>query len=134
MKATWFLKLADQLASPRIKVSKNHIAKKGRRRRKISYAGRDTKLHFLPQLSSDAATEHATGDFVRIGIEVGAELGNMSHAWWDQVAVEHAVTVPSTLRDIYNPYGDSMIIVNKHGRRVVNEKAVYNEQIGRAHV
>ena len=58
----------------------------------------------------------------------GAELGNMSHAWWDQVAVEHAVTVPSTLKDVYNPYGDSMIIVNKHGRRVVNEKAVYNER------
>ena len=80
-----------------------------------------------PVLGS-AATEHATGDFVRIGIEVGAELGNMSHAWWDQVAVEHAVTVPSTLKDVYNPYGDSMIIVNKHGRRVVNEKAVYNER------
>lgn len=40
-----------------------------------------------------AAAESATGDFVRIGIEAGAKLGNMSHAWWDQVAVEHAVTV-----------------------------------------
>jgi succinate dehydrogenase/fumarate reductase flavoprotein subunit len=75
-----------------------------------------------------AASESATGDFVRIGIEVGAELGNMSHAWWDQVVVEHAVTVPSTIKDVYSPYGDSMLMVNKHGKRVVNEKAVYNER------
>ena len=75
-----------------------------------------------------AAAESATGDFVRIGIEAGAKLGNMSHAWWDQVAVEHAVTVPSTIKDVYNPHGDSMLQVNKHGVRVVNEKAVYNDR------
>jgi hypothetical protein len=79
-----------------------------------------------------AASESATGDFVRIGIESGAQLGNMSHAWWDQVAVEHAVTVPSTIKDVYSPYGDSMLMVNKHGTRAVNEKAVYNER-GQAH-
>lgn len=74
------------------------------------------------------AVDEARGDFVRIGIEVGAQLGNMSHAWWDQVVVEHAVTVPSTIRDVYSPHGDSMLMVNRHGRRVVNEKAVYNER------
>jgi succinate dehydrogenase/fumarate reductase flavoprotein subunit len=75
-----------------------------------------------------AASETASGDFVRIGIEAGAQLGNMSHAWWDQVVVEHAITVPSTIKDVYSPYGDSMLMVNKHGVRVVNEKAVYNER------
>ena len=90
---------------------------------------RDMRFAYLrgPVLGS-AASETATGDFVRIGIEVGAELGNMSHAWWDQVAVEHAVTVPSTLKDVYIPFGDSMFMVNKHGQRVVNEKAVYNDR------
>lgn len=90
---------------------------------------REMRFAYLrgPVLGS-AATEHATGDFVRIGIEVGAELGNMSHAWWDQVAVEHAVTVPSTLKDVYIPFGDSMLMVNKRGERVVNEKAVYNDR------
>jgi 3-oxosteroid 1-dehydrogenase len=78
------------------------------------------------------AVDEARGDFVRIGIEVGAQLGNMSHAWWDQVVVEHAVTVPSTIRDVYSPYGDSMLMVNRHGRRAVNEKAVYNER-GQVH-
>lgn len=75
-----------------------------------------------------AAAETATGDFVRIGIEVGAQLGNMAHAWWDQVVVEHAITVPATIKDVYSPFGDSMLMVNKYGRRVVNEKAVYNER------
>jgi succinate dehydrogenase/fumarate reductase flavoprotein subunit len=90
---------------------------------------RDLRFAYLrgPVLGS-AASETATGDFVRIGMEVGAELGNMSHAWWDQVAVEHAVTVPSTLKDVYIPFGDSMLMVNKRGVRVVNEKAVYNDR------
>src|SRR5207249_4223213 len=74
------------------------------------------------------AVDTAIGDFVRIGLEVGASLGNMCHAWWDQVAVEHAITVPSMIKDVYSPFGDS----NRHGRRVVNEKAVYNER-GQAH-
>jgi 3-oxosteroid 1-dehydrogenase len=74
------------------------------------------------------AVDEARGDFVRIGIEVGAQLGNMSQAWWDQVVVEHAVTVPSTIRDVYSAHGDSMLMVNRFGRRVVNEKAVYNER------
>ena len=74
------------------------------------------------------AVDTAVGDFVRIGLEVAASLGNMSHAWWDQVAVEHAVAVPSTIKDVYSPFGDSMLMVNRHGHRVVNEKAVYNER------
>lgn len=91
-----------------------------------------TRAHLRGPVLGGAAAETATGDFVRIGIEAGAQLGNMSHAWWDQVVVEHAVTVPSTIKDVYSPYGDSMLMVDKHGRRVVNEKAVYNER-GQVH-
>ena len=90
------------------------------------------RAHLRGPVLGGAASESATGDFVRIGIEVGARLGNMSHAWWDQVAVEHAVTVPSTIKDVYSPYGDSMLMVDKYGKRVVNEKAVYNER-GQVH-
>ena len=79
-----------------------------------------------------AAAEGATGDFVKIGIQAGAELGNMSHAWWDQVVVELAARVPQTISDVYSPYGDSMIMVNRFGHRVVNEKSPYNER-GQAH-
>jgi len=75
-----------------------------------------------------AAAEGSTGDFVDIGIEVGAQLGNMTHAWWDQVVAELAVRVPQTIRDVYEPFGDSMVIVDRAGRRVVNEKIPYNER------
>jgi succinate dehydrogenase/fumarate reductase flavoprotein subunit len=79
-----------------------------------------------------AACEGSTGDFVRIGTELGAPLGNMSHAWWAQLVLEMAIRNRSTLRDVYSPYGDSMMMVNRHGRRVLNEKATYNER-GQVH-
>ncbi|GIU93467.1 MAG: fumarate reductase [Acidimicrobiia bacterium] len=75
-----------------------------------------------------ASSPFATGDFVRIGIEAGAQLGNMAHAWWDQVVVELVALNRATRGDVYAPYGDSMLMVNRHGRRVVNEKAPYNER------
>jgi 3-oxosteroid 1-dehydrogenase len=78
------------------------------------------------------AVETNSGDLVDIAGEVGAQLGNMSNAWWDQCIVEVALRVPSTTEDIFFPYGDSMIQVNKYGKRVVNEKQVYNER-GQVH-
>ena len=90
------------------------------------------RAHLRGPVFGGAAAESATGDFVRIGMEAGAQLGNMSNAWWDQVAVEMAVRTRSTSKDIYSPYGDSMLMVNRHGVRVVNEKAPYNER-GQVH-
>lgn len=86
------------------------------------------RTHLRGPVFGGGAVDTATGDLVRIGARLGARFGNMTHAWWDQVAVEHAVTVPSTMRDVYSPFGDSMLMVNKYGRRAVNEKAVYNER------
>jgi 3-oxosteroid 1-dehydrogenase len=68
-----------------------------------------------------------TGDLVRIAASIGADLGNMSNAWWSQVVVESAVNGP-TIKDVWLPFGDSMIQVNRHGERAVNEKMVYNER------
>jgi hypothetical protein len=69
-----------------------------------------------------------TGDFVNIGIQLGAALGNMNNAWWAQNAFEQTTVNSSVPNDIFMPFGDSMIMVNKYGRRVVNEKQVYNER------
>ncbi|MGW4339730.1 FAD-dependent oxidoreductase [Rhodococcus koreensis] len=74
------------------------------------------------------ATPHALGDFVRIGIEVGAALGNMSHGWYTQVPLEAVVRDREVDNGIWVPFGASMIQVNKYGHRVVNEKMVYNER------
>ena len=94
---------------------------------------KDLALEYLRgPVMGGAAGEGATGDFVDIGIEAGAQLGNMSHAWWDQVVVELAARVPQTITDVYSPYGDSMIMVNRFGKRVVNEKSPYSER-GQAH-
>ena len=79
-----------------------------------------------------AAAEGCTGDFIRIGTGMGAALGNMPHAWWAQLVVELAIRNRSTIRDVYSPFGDSMLMVNRHGRRVMNEKATYNER-GQVH-
>jgi succinate dehydrogenase/fumarate reductase flavoprotein subunit len=70
----------------------------------------------------------ATGDFVRMGTEVGAQLGNMTHAWWYQVLLENTIETSQTAGGLFMPFGDSMIQVNRHGRRAMNEKAPYNER------
>jgi succinate dehydrogenase/fumarate reductase flavoprotein subunit len=84
--------------------------------------------HLRGPVFGGAAAAEATGDFVRIGMEAGAQLGNMAHAWWSQVVVELAVRRRATTGDVYSPYGDSMLMVNRFGRRAVNEKAPYNER------
>lgn len=74
----------------------------------------------------------AQGDFIRIGIEAGAMLGNMTGAWFSEVVLEQALLSPSVSLTMEIPPGDSMIVVNKYGRRVVDEKRNYNVR-GRAH-
>ena len=67
------------------------------------------------------------GDFVHIGAAAGAKLANMAHAWWFPQIVEQALQVRSTGTGAL-PSGDSMITVNRFGRRVVNEWVQYNER------
>jgi hypothetical protein len=52
----------------------------------------------------------------------------MNGAWNAQVPLEPALESPSTPDDIWQPIGDSMIMVNKYGKRVVNEKRNYNDR------
>jgi 3-oxosteroid 1-dehydrogenase len=68
------------------------------------------------------------GDFVRIGRQLGTQLGSMHRAFWKQVLVEQAITANGHSIGSFLPFGDSMIQVNKYGRRVVNEKSPYNER------
>ncbi len=75
-----------------------------------------------------------TGDLVPMAAELGADFGNMNNAWWLQLPLEVAINTVGSTADIWIPYGDSMIQVNKYGNRVVNEKAVYNERSQIHHV
>ncbi len=69
-----------------------------------------------------------TGDIVPITTAAGARLGNMNNAWWAQIVLEEALQNRSVATDAFNLPGDSTILVNRYGRRVVNEKMVYNER------
>lgn len=69
-----------------------------------------------------------TGDFIDIGISLGARLGNLNHAFWVENALEQALQTPSLSNENWIPFGDSMVIVNKYGDRVTSEKMVYNER------
>ena len=67
------------------------------------------------------------GDFVRIASSVGAQLRNMNYAWMCPIPLEKAVARRADLVGMFSVAGDSMIFVDKRGRRVVNEKLPYNE-------
>jgi len=70
----------------------------------------------------------AEGDFVTIGAAAGAALGNMNNAWWAQILLEQAVHNSAVPMNVFIPPGDSMVQVNRYGKRFVNEKFVYNER------
>lgn len=83
---------------------------------------------YLPgRVFGSCATTAAQGDFVRIGVEAGAQLGNMGNAWFKQVPVEIALRSPAP-PGVWITWGDSMIQVNRYGRRVVNEKMAYSDR------
>lgn len=67
------------------------------------------------------------GDFVHIGGAVGATLRNMNYAWMCPLPFEWAVARKPDLSGLFTVPGDSMLFVNKYGRRAANEKAPYNE-------
>lgn len=74
------------------------------------------------------AAPGSTGDFIPLATTAGAQLGNMGHAWWGQLSVEAALRTRSVPAQVWSTPGDSMIQVNRYGRRFVNEKIQYNER------
>ncbi|UCV17832.1 FAD-dependent oxidoreductase [Ferribacterium limneticum] len=74
------------------------------------------------------AVPSAEGDFVAIAQTAGAKLGNMVNAWRMQLVLDHSLEMRSVPKGIWQPPGDSMIMVNKYGERVVNEKHNYHDR------
>jgi hypothetical protein len=72
------------------------------------------------------------GDFIPIAERLGAALANTREAWWTQLPLEPCLESFEQGELINQNYGDSMIVVNAEGRRVVNEKETYNER-GKIH-
>jgi 3-oxosteroid 1-dehydrogenase len=68
------------------------------------------------------------GDFIRIAERLGAELANTGEAWWAELPLEPCLESFEQGDLISQIYGDSSILVDAGGRRVVNEKTLYNER------
>ena len=74
------------------------------------------------------AMQVSTGDFISIATDVGAKMGNLSGAWRMQLPIEQAMASRVPVVGVFYVPGDSMIQVNKYGKRVVNEKKNYNDR------
>jgi 3-oxosteroid 1-dehydrogenase len=89
---------------------------------------RELRRNFLsPVIVSGCAAPTNEGDFVRIATALGLPLGNMSSAWLAPIPFEIALQESPYLSGMFAVPGDSMIWVDRCGRRVVNEKTIYNE-------
>jgi len=68
------------------------------------------------------------GDFVYMAASIGAKLGNMQNGWRFQLVLDQVLQTPSLATDMWHNPGDGAFMVNKFGRRVVNEKSNYNDR------
>jgi 3-oxosteroid 1-dehydrogenase len=90
---------------------------------------KDMMRNFQPMpIYGTCSVPTSEGDFITIAQGVGAKLGNLGSAWRMQLVLEHTLNLPSVPRGIWQPPGDSMVIVNKYGDRVVNEKHNYHDR------
>lgn len=80
-----------------------------------------------PIYGACAATS-STGDFIPIAARAGARMGGLDLAWRTQIMLEDALRNRSIPWAVFVLPGDSMVMVNKYGRRVVNESSGYDER------
>ncbi|HLH27360.1 MAG TPA: FAD-dependent oxidoreductase, partial [Acidimicrobiales bacterium] len=73
-----------------------------------------------------------TGDLVPLAVRAGATLGAMHNGWWNQQVAEALDDDAPSVLDVWSVPGDGMVLVNRLGARVVDEKREY-ETRGRAH-
>jgi 3-oxosteroid 1-dehydrogenase len=73
-----------------------------------------------------------TGDLVSIAEAAGADLGMVTSGFWNQQVADHADDLAPTNLNVWYVPGDGVVLVNRHGERVVNEKSDYHSR-GRAH-
>lgn len=84
--------------------------------------------HMPGLVLGSCAVPNSRGEFIALTEDLDVELAHLDCAWWGEVPAELAVETPEVSALLFYPYGDSMIYVNREGRRVVNEKAVYDQR------
>jgi len=73
-----------------------------------------------------------TGVLMEVAQDLGAMTENTDSLWWGQMGIEEVQETHRSDNMAFWLWGDSMVLVNRRGLRVVNEKAHYNER-GRIH-
>jgi len=86
------------------------------------------EAHQGVNLYGACAMPWSTGDFISIASAAGAQMGDLSTAWRSQCVLEEALQARTLMSGVFFPPGDSMIQVNRHGVRAVNEKRNYNDR------
>jgi 3-oxosteroid 1-dehydrogenase len=84
--------------------------------------------HLRGPIFGGCAVPTNTGDIIPLATDAGAALGNMTQAWWAEVVVDEALVSSSVSVSIFFLRGDSMLVVNRFGKRMYNEKTLYNER------
>ena len=85
-------------------------------------------LHFQrgPHLGGCAVPTN-TGDFIYMSQKIGAKLGNMAGAFRAQIVLERGLDKAFPANAFYIA-GDSVILVNRFGHRVMDEKRNYSDR------
>jgi 3-oxosteroid 1-dehydrogenase len=87
-----------------------------------------TDEYFPARLYGSCSVRTGKGDFIAIAEALGAELGNMGRGWGTQHPVEIMLRDSEIADHVPVIPGDSSLMVDASGRRVVNEKYIYHER------
>jgi hypothetical protein len=68
------------------------------------------------------------GDFLKISSSLGAKLANMHQVWRNEGIFEQAIADSGAYNCVWFYNGDSFLMVNKNGKRFVNEKRNYQDR------
>ncbi|RJE47219.1 MULTISPECIES: FAD-dependent oxidoreductase [unclassified Dehalobacter] len=86
-------------------------------------------LHFQrgPHFGGCSAPTN-TGDFITMSVEIGAKIGNMAGAFRAESILENALAYPGGSNNVFYIPGDSVIEVNRYGKRIMDEKRNYTDR------
>lgn len=87
-----------------------------------------TREYMNGQIVGGCAAITNTGDFLPIAKSLGLPLHQMDEAFWAPIVWEQALAGDPSLIANFNCAGDSMLVVNKYGRRIANEKVTYHDR------